>query len=275
MLDAVVIGAGPAGLSAAINLRQRGKSVRVYYTGEGRLSYAERVDNFLGLPASDGAQITRSFREHAESLGVEMVKTKVLNVVPMGDHFMLSAGQDIVEARKVILTVGTQQSRTLPGEEALLGHGVSYCATCDGMLYRDKRAVVVGLSEEAAEEANFLHRIGVHVLYLSREEPPETLNPAMERRIVHEVAVLGEDKVRAVSADGEELLADGVFILRESIAPAAMVTGLELNGNFIRVNEKMETNLPGLYAAGDCVGPPFQAMKAAGEGQLAGLEASK
>lgn len=273
MLDAIVIGAGPAGMSAAINLHQRGKTVRVYYVGDGKLSYAEQVDNYLGFPGAGGGEIVRAFRSHVAAQGIEMVKAKVLNVVPIGDHFMVNVGQDIVEASRVILTVGSQSNRTFPGEEALLGRGVSYCATCDGMLYRGKRVGVLAFSKEAAEEANFLHRIGVSVLFLSREAEAAGLSEEIERRTLTEVSIVGEESVRTLLVDGEEIPVDGVFVLRDSIAPTAMVTGLEMEKGFVKVTEKMETNISGLYAAGDCTGAPFQAMKAAGEGQIAGLQA--
>ena len=272
MLDAIVIGAGPAGASAAINLHQRGKTVRIYYTGEGKLSYAERVDNYLGFPEVNGGEITKAFRAHVEAQGIEMIREKVLNIVPLGDHFMVNAGQDIVEARRVILAIGSQSNRMFPGEQALLGRGVSYCATCDGMLYRGKKVAVLGLSKEAAEEANFLHRLGVSVLFLSKGDA-SGLDEEIERRTLTEVSIVGDERVCALLVGGEELPVDGVFVLRDSIAPTAMITGLAVEKGFVKVNEKMKTNITGLYAAGDCTGAPFQAMKAAGEGQIAGLEA--
>jgi len=275
MLDVIVIGAGPAGLSAAVNLRQRGKTLRVYYSGAGKLALAPRVDNYLGFSGIDGVRITEEFRAHAEKLEIEMVKAKVLNVVSMGDHFMLNAAQNIVEARRVILAVGSQSSQLLPGEEKLLGRGVSYCATCDGMMYRGKRVAVLGLTREAVEEANFLHRIGVSVLFLYRTLDLSGLAEEIERRKIQKVTLEGESELTGLTADGEAVEMDGLFILRESVAPAAMVAGLVMEKGQVKVNQNLETNIPGLYAAGDCTGPPYQAMKAAGEGQLAALKAAE
>ena len=275
MLDVIVIGAGPAGLSAAVNLRQRGKTLRVYYSGAGKLALAPRVDNYLGFSGIDGVRITDEFRAHAEKLGIEMVKAKVLNVVSMGDHFMLNAAQNIVEARRVILAVGSQSSQLLPGEEKLLGRGVSYCSTCDGMMYRGKRVAVLGLTREAVEEANFLHRIGVSVLFLYRTLDLSGLAEEIERRKIQKVTLEGDSELTGLTADGEAVEMDGLFILRESVAPAAMVAGLVMEKGQVKVNQNLETNIPGLYAAGDCTGPPYQAMKAAGEGQLAALKAAE
>jgi len=275
MLDAIIIGAGPAGLSAAVNLYQRGKTLRVYYNGAGKLSLAPKVDNYLGFSGIGGMKITEEFHAHAEKLGIELVRAKILNVVSMGDHFMLNAAQEIVEARRVILAVGSQSSQLLPGEEKLLGRGVSYCATCDGMLYRGKRVAVLGLTREAVEEANFLHRIGVSVLFLHRKLELSGLEKEIERRKIQKITLEGEEELTGLTVDGESVPIDGLFILRESVAPAAMVAGLVMEKGQVKVNQNMETNIPGLYAAGDCTGPPYQAMKAAGEGQLAALKAAE
>ena len=160
MLDCAVVGGGPAGLSAAINLHQRGKSVRVLGAAPCFLEKAERVDNYLGLPGLSGGEMLRAFADHAAQLGIRPEPGRVANILPMGDHFMLNFSGDILEARTVVLACGVAKAKPVEGEAEFLGRGVSYCATCDGMLYRGKAVLVWGLSPEAAGEANFLASIG-------------------------------------------------------------------------------------------------------------------
>ena len=162
----------------------------------------------------------------------------------------------------------------LPGEAALVGQGVSYCATCDGMLYRGKTAVVTGNAADLREEANFLQGIGVRVTVITRQEL-DGLAPGIGHRTARSMAIQGDGRLEGFVADGEQIPCDVVFVLREVMAPDALVPGLELDGRFVKVNRRQETNIPGLYAAGDCTGKPLQIAKAVGEGLIAAQEAAK
>ena len=136
--DIAVIGGGPAGLSAAINARVRNKTVLVVGNDyrESPLYRAERVDNYLGMPGLTGAQLLDAYQRHAEDMGVEFRHGRVLNIMPMEHTCYLSIGTDMEEAGAVILATGVSRGKKFPGEVEFLGRGVSYCATCDGMLYR-------------------------------------------------------------------------------------------------------------------------------------------
>lgn len=162
----------------------------------------------------------------------------------------------------------------LPGEAALVGQGVSYCATCDGMLYRGKTAVVTGNAADLREEANFLQGIGRAG---DGDYPPGAgrLAPGIGQRTARSMAIQGDGRLEGFVADGEQIPCDVVFVLREVMAPDALVPGLELDGRFVKVNRRQETNIPGLYAAGDCTGKPLQIAKAVGEGLIAAQEAAK
>ena len=263
MLEIAIIGAGPAGLSAGINAIARGKTESNY------LLRAEKVNNYLGLYDVDGRQMMEQFLSHARAMGVVPEKGKAANILPMGEYFLLNVDGEMVEAKTVILATGVSSAKEIPGERELLGRGVSYCATCDGMLYRGKSAVVWGLSPEAAKEANFLQEIGVSVTFVSASAFREGLAEQIPYLSGAVKQVSGKEKVEAVLVNGQELPADGLFILRNSIAPAALVEGLVLEEGYIKVNHKMETNVPGLYAAGDCTGKPLQVSKAVGEGLIA------
>lgn len=274
--DIAVVGGGPAGLSAAVQGRIRGKSVLVV-SGDERdnsLYKTQRIDNYLGFPSVSGAELLSRFRTHADKAGVEWKTGRVLNILPSGGQFYLSIGSDMVQARAVILATGVVQAAKLPGEVELLGRGVSYCATCDGMLYRGRDIAVVGKSSDAPQEAAYLHSIGCRVTYVAAK-PPEGLDPAIPFVQCAKPEVVGETQVRALRTGEGELPCAGVFILRPSMAPADLLPGLKLEGGYIAVDRDMASSLLGVFAAGDCTGLPLQVSKAVGEGQLAGHRASE
>lgn len=259
--DILVIGGGPAGLSAAVNARARGRSVLVVSNPleENPLWPAERVDNYPGLPGVSGADLLRDLRRHAERSGAEFLTGRALSSVQMGDAWYVSVGTDMYNAKAVILAVGVARGKKFPGEAEFLGRGVSYCATCDGMLYRGKDVAVLGYSDSARQEAEFLERIGCRVTYFDR---PRTCE------------IRGGDKVRSVTCDGRTADVECVFILRPALAPTDLFPGLETEQGYVAVNRRMATNLPGLFAAGDCTGGPLQVAKAVGEGLIAGQSAA-
>ena len=274
--DVIVIGGGPAGLSAAVQARVRNKSVLVVSSPTADLPVwkAERIDNYLGLPGLSGAELMERFEAHAQELGVERRTGRALNAMPMDGGFFVAVDSDVVEGRALVLASGVSQGPALPGELEHLGAGVSYCATCDGMLYRNKDVVVVGKSTHAPEEANYLHGLGCRVTYVSAKAP-EGLDPAIPVVQAKRLSILGEGKVSGVEADGNTIPCDGVFLLRSAVAPTQLLPGLELDGPYIRVDRNMATNPPGVFAAGDCTGLPLQISKAVGEGLVAGLRAAE
>ncbi len=274
MVDIVIVGAGPAGLSAAINAVTRGKTVRIFSNKENYLSKAERVDNHLGFYNISGKELMNKFREHAEAMNIKIEEGKVVNILPMGESFMVNINGEIEEAKKVILAMGISKVKELPGEGTLLGSGVSYCATCDGMLYRGKNAVVWDQSKEAAEEAVYLSGIGVNVIFVSKNARPKIFNDNIKYINGTISEVIGNNKVEAVMLNKEKIMADAVFMLRDAVAPTALVDGLKTEGNFIAVNRNMETNIGGLYATGDITGKPLQLSKAVSEGLIAAQHAA-
>lgn len=275
MVDVVVMGGGPAGLSAAINARARGKGVLVVGNPieENPLYKAPLVDNYPGLPGVSGSQLLQALKKHAADSGAQLRTGRVLTVSPMGDRFFLSIGSDMEEARALVVAIGAQRGVKLPGEEALLGRGVSWCATCDGMLYRNKTVAVIGLSHDAPAEANFLQEIGCQVTYVARKAP-HGLRPDIPIVLGKRLSIQGEQTVTAVQADGTAVPCQGVFVLREAMAPHDLLPGLTLEGGYVSVDRAMATNLPGVFACGDCTGLPLQVAKAVGEGLIAGQSAA-
>ena len=270
MYDIAVIGGGPAGLSAAIQVRARNKSVLVV-SGDDRdnpLYKTSRIDNYLGFYNVTGPELLERFRTHAGQMGAERRDGRVLNLLAVGGAYYLSIGSEVEQARAVVL------AKKYPGEAERLGAGVSYCATCDGMLYRGREIAVVGKTADAPQEANYLRELGCRVTYVG-DQPPEGLRPDIPFVKATRLEVLGEKKVEALRAGSVTLPCEGVFILRPSMAPADLLPGLALEGGYIKTDRNMATNLPGVFAAGDCTGLPLQVSKAVGEGQVAGHRASE
>ena len=164
--------------------------------------------------------------------------------------------------------------KPFPGEKELLGRGVSYCATCDAPFYRDKTVAVVGYSEHSREEASFLAETAKEVLYFPAVPHEAQAGPKVRILKDKPAAILGITQVTALEGrSGAVYPVDGVFILRDAVAPDQLVPGIALEGSHVAVNSRMETNLPGLFACGDITGTPYQYIKAAGQGNVAALSA--
>ena len=260
--DVLVIGGGPAGLSAALNVRARGLRVLVVSNPmeENPLWKAEQVDNYIGLPGVSGAELLRTMHRHAERAGAEFRTGKVLNAMRMENTWYVGIDSDMENASALVLAAGVSRGRKFPGEAEFLGRGVSYCATCDGMLYRGKNVAVLGYSDTARHEADFLQSIGCSVTYFDRPQDCE---------------ISGDSAVTSLTCGGETYAVDGVFLLRPTMAPTDIFPTLALEGGYVTTDRAMATNLPGLFAAGDCTGLPLQVSKAAGEGLIAGQSAAK
>ena len=271
--DILVLGSGPAGLAAAVAARGRGKSVLVIGNRwqDSPLARAERVDNYLGLPASSGKELLAQFYDHAVKAGADFVTGRAVSMMVYGGVFV-TVGSQVYDGKALILAPGVQRQAKYPGEETYLGRGVSYCATCDGMLYRGKPVAVVGRSPDAPLEANYLKSLGCQVTYVAAQRP-EGLDGDIPFVRGSRLAVIGEQAVTALEVDGAKLPCAGVFILRQAVAPTDLLPQLETENGVIRVDRTMATNLPGVFAAGDCTGGPLQVAKAVGEGHVAALSA--
>ena len=274
--DIAIIGTGPAGVSAALTAKNRNKSILLL----GSRQMSEKVEkahenrNYPGLPFVKGEELAAAFREQLDRMEIPVTEKRIGAVYAMGRYFALQAGEEMLEAKTVILATGVVMAKPLPGEETLLGRGVSYCATCDAPLYRGRTAAVIGYSPREEAEAAFLSEICSRVTYFPMYPEETDLPPAVE--VVRETPagiLKTDDGLTVKTADGE-YTADGVFVLREAVAPAQLVPGLETDGAHVKVSRRMETNLPGLFACGDITGTPYQYVKAAGEGNVAAISAA-
>ena len=272
MYDVAIVGSGPAAVSAALTLKLHNKSI--IWFGSKKLSpkveRSELIANYPGAAMVTGPELNRLYREQIEKAGLEITERQVTNIASSRRGFMLQGGDEIFDAKTVLLATGSVSAKGFPNEERLLGHGVSYCATCDGFLYPGKTIAIFCGSKKFEHEVVYLAEIAEKVYLFTGypecgvERDNVTVNPGKLRSIE------GEDSVTGVElADGSRLEVAGVFILRNAVAPGTLVKGLEIDGANIVVNRKMETNKPGVYAAGDCTGRPYQLTKAVGEGNIA------
>jgi len=276
--DLAVLGCGPAGLSAAVNATIRNKKVIVIGSEvcSPPLHKAQKIDNYLGVPAVSGADLLGYFMHHAQAMDLEIVNVKASAINEIDGVYNILLGEELVTAKAMVIATGIPYRSTLPREDFFLGKGLGYCATCDGPMYRNKAVIIIGHSPEAEAEANFMAEICSKVYYLPLYKALGQLDPRIELVSARPAEIIGTDYVEGLKLrDGSSITVDGLFVLGAETAPDRLIPGLEIADNHIKVNRQQETNLPGVYAAGDCTGQPYQVAKSVGEGQVAGLNASK
>lgn len=278
MYDLVILGCGPAGLSAAVNAVIRNKRVLVMGTEmcSPPLHKAQLIDNYLGLPQIKGQDLLEVFMEHASRLGVEISPQKAETISELDGIYHILSGDQVIISKTIIIATGVPYKPTLPQEDYFLGKGLGYCATCDGPIYKDKDVLLIGHSKEAETEADFMAEICHKVYYLPLYKEVGALDSRVEIIEGKPASIIGTNFVEGLKLkDGREITVDGLFVLGGETAPDRLIPGLEIEDKHIKVNRQQETNLPGVYAAGDCTGPPYQVAKSVGEGQVAGLNAAK
>lgn len=278
MVDIAIIGKGPAGWSCAMTARMRGLSATVIAprNDTGWLRTAERIDNYPGMPMVSGSTMLASFREQALALGAQEKHGLVRQIMPLKDRFMLLVENDIMEAGTVVLAMGAARPTLLPGEEEQIGRGVSYCATCDGMFYRGKRIAVLSSSRQGAEECRFLAGLVASLDYYSlKPHQPQDLPPMVVCKDGKPLAIQRSEDGLLLSTDKGSLVYDGIFVFRAAMPLNMLLADLVTEGSFIPVDRAMRTNVPGVFAAGDCTGQPLQIAKAVGEGNIAAISAAE
>lgn len=280
MSNIVIIGSGPAGVSAALYTARAGVDTTVLTRGPGALDRAELIQNYYGFAAPiSGAELERQGIEGAKAVGVKFVTTEAVGLT-YTDKLTVETLDGNYPADAVILATGASRATPrIPGLAGLEGHGVSYCATCDAFFYRGKDVAVVGSGEYALHEVQALLPVVKSVTLLTNgaaltaDFPPEV---AVCTQKVE--AILGEQTVTGVQlADGAVREVFGVFVALGVAGSTALARklGAAVEGSRIVVDDKMQTTVPGLYAAGDCTGGLLQVAKAVYEGALAGTEAAK
>ena len=273
--DIAIIGSGPAGISAALNAKIRNKRFIIFGSKEisTKLVKAHKINNYLGFYGKSGVEIRDEFANHLKAMDIEITEEKVNSIYAMGDYFTLMVNDKMYEATSIILATGVNFGKPFKGEEEFLGKGVGYCATCDAPLYKDKVVTIIAYNKHDEDEANFISTIASKVYYIPMYKEDVEVDDAIE--IINDIPleIQGSIKAEKLVLKNSEIDTDGIFILRDSISPGQLVPGLEMDGNHVKVDRKMQTNLKGCFAAGDIVGTPYQYIKSAGEGNIAALSA--
>ncbi|HDK7168441.1 TPA: NAD(P)/FAD-dependent oxidoreductase [Clostridium botulinum] len=273
--DIAIIGSGPAGLEAAINAKIRNKDIIIFGNKElsSKLVKAPKINNYLGFYNVSGNELKDKFVDHIDKMGIEITFERINNVYAMGEYFALMVNEKMYEAKTVILSTGVEYGKALKGEEELLGKGVGYCATCDAPLYKNKTVAIIGYNKEAEEEANFVGELTSKLYYIPMYKSDYELSEKVEVINDKPIEIVGEQHVEKLLLKDSQIKADGIFVLKDSVSPSQLVPGLEMEDEHIKVDRKMQTNISGCFAAGDCTGKPYQYIKSAGEGQIAALSA--
>ncbi|MGG7177164.1 NAD(P)/FAD-dependent oxidoreductase [Clostridium paraputrificum] len=274
--DIAIVGTGPAGLSAALNAKIRNKSFILF--GNNNLSpkiqRAPKINNYLGLPNSSGKDMLEAFRGHINAMEIEITEERVNSIYSMGDYFTLMVNDKMYEAKSLILATGVEFSKPLKGELEYLGKGVGYCATCDAPLYKGKVVTIIASNDEGVHEANYVSELALKVYFIPLFKGEYKLKDGIELIKDKPIEIVGEKKVTKLILKNGEIETDGIFLLKDAISPSQLVPGLLEEDGHIKVDRSMATNLKGCFAAGDCVGKPYQYIKAAGEGNIAALSAT-
>ncbi|MEM2124879.1 MAG: FAD-dependent oxidoreductase [Candidatus Methanosuratincola sp.] len=293
--DVLIIGAGPAGLAAAIYSSRQGLRTVVLEEAVigGRATYAHMIDNYPGFPEGiSGAELISRFAKQAEKFG-SIIKpgegAKEIKVLGEAKE-VITANERYISKALVIATGLRQKKLQIPGEEKLLGRGVSYCATCDGFFFRKKKVAVIGGGNEAASDLLYLSSLAGKIVWLVGEEGITADDSYLAK--ISEIGIEPLTGVRVVELQGKERLegiviekkgaqekleVDGAFIAVGSVPTVEILrrAGVEVDEKgFIKTGGEMETNIAGVFAAGDCTGKSHQVVLAAGQGAMAGIKAS-
>ena len=276
MVDIAIVGSGIAAVSAALTAKLRGKSVSIFGSRElGRKYEGEHViANYPGFTKVPASELKNAIISQLEAENLVITEDKISAVYAMGASFTLMGAKDSYEARTVIIATGVSAVKPYEGESEYLGRGVSYCATCDAMLYKGRPVAVIADSAKEEDEVKFLASVASEVTYIPGYECEATLGSNVTVLKGNVKKIEGRLKAeKAVLSSGEEVVADAFFILREQVAPNNLVPGLKTEGSYIAVDRQMRTNIAGCFACGDVTGAPLQYAKAAGEGNIAALSA--
>ena len=285
-VDVLIIGAGPAGIQAAIHSARKKVSVLLVGKPSNSAMYGTHIENYFGLDGTaEGNELLKTGMEQAKSFGCKVLEENITSSSRQGEIFVLTTENDeTIEAKTVIIATGISRKKLgVPGEKELFGKGVSYCASCDCNFYKGKTVVIVGDETEAAVSAELMTRYATKVYWVvgdisasenvvkkAKDAGVEMVNGKVE-------SINGDARVGSVTVSGKEIQTDGVFI--ELGAKSAVDLAMDMDvmpemDDSIKVKEDCSTEVPGVFACGDVTGKPWQVAKAVGQGAVAGISAA-
>ena len=279
MKDAIIIGGGPAGVSAALYTARAGLTTAIIHKGGGALEKAERVDNFYGSYGITGPALLEAGLAQAAAVGAEIIEGEAVKIQrrPQDGHFIVETTEASYCAVTLLLATGTSRlTPAIPGLAAYEGKGVSHCAVCDAFFYRGKDVAVLGTGPYALSEANELLPHVKSLIFLTNGEAPAQLPPDAAVRTEKIREIQGDTRLTGISfePDGEILPLHGIFIAMGTAGATdlARKAGAFTENNTVLADGSMQTAVPGLWAAGDCTPGMKQIAKAVYEGALAGTD---
>ena len=276
MYDVTIIGAGPAGISASLYAKRANLNVLVLYSGQSNLEKSSKIDNYYGfVEGISGESLYKNGIRQAEYLGVDIKQLEVVGIENIGRTYSVKTESESFETKTVTIATGNRKVKPkIKGIEEFEGKGISYCAICDAFFYRNKNVAVIGNGKFAVNEAEELSHVANKVTILTNGlEKPECEFEVNTNKIIK---IIGETKVTEVEfEDKSKIQIDGIFIAlgEAGASDFAKTLGIIQNGENIKVNDKMETNVNGVFACGNITGGLLQICKAVYEGAQAGLSA--
>lgn len=276
MYDVIVLGKGPAGIQAALYIKRANLNVLVIGKDGGALAKTDKIGNYYGFTQISGPELLEQGYKHAKALDIELIEEEVTGL-SFGLEYTVTTTQNTYLSKAVIIATGSPRATVkIPNLKELEGKGVSYCAICDAFFYRKKIVGVLGHGDYAAQEAHELVNVADEVIVFTNGlEPTGQFDPRVKfikNRIKN---LVGTDRLQAVTLDNDSTIEiNGLFIALGSASATdlALKIGALVENNKIIVDEKKQTNVPGLFAAGDCTPGMMQIAKAVGDGCVAGLE---
>lgn len=278
MYDILIIGAGPAGISAGLYAKRAGNSVLILYHGESNLEKAFRVDNYYGFKDGiDGKTLYENGIKQAENMGIEIKNEEALHIEKNKEEFVVKTENEIYKSKSIIIATGNKKLKpNIQGIEKFEGKGISYCAVCDGFFFKNKNVAVIGNRKFAINEAEYLKHIVKNVTILTNgEELKEKTDLEINTKKIKEIH--GDTKIDFIEFEDEtKINVDGIFIAlgEASGIDFAKTLGIIVQNDNIMVDENMKTNIDGIYSCGNATGGLLQICKAVYEGAKAGLSAS-
>jgi len=283
MFDSIIIGSGPAGISAGLYIARAGFKVLIISKREGALDKAEKIENYYGFKnAISGKELKENGIKQAKKMGINILEKEVISIKYSDDNCyeVTVANQSVEEkyiAKTIVLATGVNRNKSnIKGIKEFEGRGISYCAICDAAFFRNKNVAVLGSGEYAVGEIQELLPIAKTVTMITNGQEPieyRSKNFLINTKKIKEFS--GNNKIEEIYfEDNTRQNMDGIFIAQgiASSVDFAKKLGAQVKNNYIVVNENMETTVPNIYACGDCTGGILQISKAVYEGTKAGLE---
>lgn len=286
--EILIIGAGPAGLQAGIHTARRKHKVLILGKPEGSALFQAHIENYFGFPEKiEGRELITAGLNQALKFGAEIIKEDAVKLEKLDEEsFLIETEKGTqIKASALILAMGVKKKKRLFKEEdKYIGKGLSYCVDCDAWFYKGKKVAVIGDGSAALHGAKTLTQFASKVYFIPLKDLPEIKeefkNTPVEVILAKPLEIIGEEEVKGLKLEEEKLIeVDGIFIEIGAKGPLELLAplGIELDPetfNYVKVNQKMATNIPGIFACGDITGPPLQLAKAVGEGCIAGISAS-